>query len=149
MKLSTKGRYAVMAMIDIAKYQDQEKDKYISLYTISKRNDISVAYLEQLFIKLKKAGLVDSIKGSKGGYRLKYKPNEIVILDIISAVDEKIELLRCNNSGNGCINKNKLCESHDLWSNLMININDYLGSISLSNVLEHDINLGKAQALNA
>jgi Rrf2 family iron-sulfur cluster assembly transcriptional regulator len=145
MKLSTKGRYAVMAMIDIAKYQDQ--DKYISLYNISKRN---VSYLEQLFIKLRKASLVESVKGSKGGYRLGRNADSIFILDIVSAVDEKIELLRCDNKGVGCTNNNKLCESHDLWSNLMININDYLGSISLLNVLNHNISVQNAQnRLNA
>ena len=142
MKLSTKARYAVVAMIDIAK--NQSKDTYISLFSISKRNDISVSYLEQLFIKLRKANLEISIKGSKGGYRLAKLDNEIFVSDIIVAVDEKIELLRCKDSGSGCIKKDKLCESHDLWGNLMININDYLSSISLQNIVSHNINQEKS-----
>ena len=141
MKLSTKARYAVIAMIDIAKHQSE--DTYISLFSISKRNDISVSYLEQLFIKLRKANLVISIKGSKGGYRLGRNQSEIFVSDIISAVDEKIELLRCKDSGSGCIKKDKLCESHDLWGNLMISINDYLSSISLENVVLHNLNQEK------
>ncbi len=137
MKLSTKARYAVIAMIDIAK--NQSENTYVSLFSISKRNDISVSYLEQLFIKLRKANLVVSVKGSKGGYQLAKEENEIFVSDIISAVDEKIEFLRCKNSGSGCIKQDKLCESHDLWGNLMISINDYLSSISLKSVVSHSL----------
>lgn len=138
MKLSTKARYAVMAMIDIASYQGNQD--CVSLFTISKRNNISVSYLEQLFIKLRKANLVISVKGSRGGYRLSRLPIDISIADIILAVDEKIELLRCKNSGTGCITPTKLCKSHDIWSNLMINIHNYLSSISLEVVLLHNAN---------
>ncbi len=134
MKLSTKGRYAVMAMVDIA--TNLEEGKNISLQTISERNNISVSYLEQLFIKLKKNDLVQSVKGPKGGYRLTKKPSEIFVSDIVQAVDEKIEFLKCATE-RGC-SKNGLCNSHDLWSNLMMNIYHYLNSISLEQVIENN-----------
>jgi Rrf2 family iron-sulfur cluster assembly transcriptional regulator len=132
MKLSTKGRYAVMAMVDIA--ANLEAGKNISLQTISERNNISVSYLEQLFIKLRKNKLVNSVKGPKGGYTLSREPSQIFVSDIVQAVDEKIEFLKCATE-KGCA-KNGLCNSHDLWSNLMINIYQYLSSISLEQVIE-------------
>lgn len=134
MKLSTKGRYAVMAMVDIA--ANIEEGKNISLQTISDRNNISVSYLEQLFIKLRQNKLVQSVKGPKGGYRLTKAPSEIFVSDIVKAVDEKIEFLKCATES-GCA-KNGLCNSHDLWSNLMINIYQYLSSISLEQVIENN-----------
>ncbi|MCL2566611.1 MAG: Rrf2 family transcriptional regulator [Alphaproteobacteria bacterium] len=131
MKLSTKGRYAVMAMIDIA--TNLEDKENVSIQAIADRNNISVSYLEQLFIKLKKNNLVSSSKGPRGGYRLARNPRDIFIFDVIQAVDEKIEFLRCK-SGTGCAKKG-FCNSHDLWSSLMMNICNYLSSISLEEVI--------------
>ncbi|MDR0485084.1 MAG: Rrf2 family transcriptional regulator [Alphaproteobacteria bacterium] len=134
MKLSTKGRYAVMAMIDIA--TNVEDGQNISLQAIADRQNISISYLEQLFIKLKKNKLVDSAKGPKGGYRLAKNPKDIFIFDVIQAVDEKIEFLKCK-SGTGCAKKG-FCNSHDLWSSLMMNICNYLNSISLEEVITQE-----------
>ncbi|MDR2008792.1 MAG: Rrf2 family transcriptional regulator [Alphaproteobacteria bacterium] len=136
MKLSTKGRYAVMAMIDIA--TNLEDKENVSIQAIAERNNISTSYLEQLFIKLKKNNLVSSSKGPNGGYKLARAPKDIFIFDVIQAVDEKIEFLRCKN-GSGCA-KNGFCNSHDLWSSLMANICNYLSSISLEEVINNTYN---------
>ncbi len=132
MRLSTKGRYAIMAMVDIARYASG--DQHISLTTISQRNNISVSYLEQLFIKLKKQNLVSSSKGAKGGYKLSREASCIYILEIVNAVDERIDFLRCSGGIKGCVNHGR-CNSHDLWDNIMNHINSYLSSISLESVV--------------
>jgi Rrf2 family iron-sulfur cluster assembly transcriptional regulator len=134
MKLSTKGRYAVSSMIDIAKHAEES---CVSLVCISKRNNISVPYLEQLFIKLRRANLVVSSKGAKGGYVLSRKPSEITVLEVMQAVGEKIDMLKCNHKKN-CITfaDNKMCSTHDLWDNLLMKIYSYLGSLTLQDVLD-------------
>ena len=120
MKLSSKGRYAVMALTDLAKFDPKGP---VSLRDISLRQGISLVYLEQLFLKLKKNKIVSSIRGNKGGYVLLKKPSEIKIYDIFSAVDEKIKTIGCEkHSKQGCNGRSSKCITHDLWDEL----EDYL-----------------------
>ena len=112
MKLTTKGRYAVMAMADLALNTSVGP---ISLAEISLRQNISLAYLEQIFIKLKRKKLVKSVRGAKGGYVLEFSPEEIKISNIISAVDEEVKMLNCKKeSKKGCNNKSSKCITHNL-----------------------------------
>jgi Rrf2 family iron-sulfur cluster assembly transcriptional regulator len=133
MKMSTKGRYAVMAMIDIA---SNSQGKPVSLTDIAERQDISQEYLEQLFGKLRKAGLVDSARGPGGGYRLAREPGQTPIADIIAAVDEELQLTRCGGDAlDGCV-KGERCNAHDLWSSLGRQMMYFLASITLEDVVE-------------
>ena len=132
MKLKTKGRYAVMAMADLALFKDKGP---ISLTDISLRQNISLAYLEQIFIKLKQENLVKSIRGAKGGYVLESPPEKIKISRIISAVDEEIKTLNCKkDSKKGCNNKSVKCITHDLWDDLENHINDFFDKIKLADL---------------
>jgi Rrf2 family iron-sulfur cluster assembly transcriptional regulator len=144
MKLSTKGRYALMAMIDIAIYS--KGNEHVSLYQISTRCNISMSYLEQLFIKLKKAKLVLSAKGPKGGYLLSRTTQEISVANVVDAVDEKLEFLRCNNTKD-CLKTGKQCSTHHLWSNFMGSVYGYLSSISLQNILDDDFEVANQTML--
>lgn len=130
MKLTSKGRYAVTAMIDIA--LNQEKGS-ITLALISERQGISLSYLEQLFSKLKKAELVSSARGPGGGYRLGREAQEITISDIIRAVDESVDALKCGGKAN-CHGGNQ-CLSHELWSELSNTIDMFLKNITLQDVV--------------
>ena len=130
MKLTTKSRYAVTAMLDIAYYNQGNP---ISLPEIAKRQNISLSYLEQLFSRLKKSGLVDSIKGPCGGYKLSKDANEIVISEVIQAVDENLETTACNGKAN-CHN-NKQCLSHNLWEDLGEEIKNFLSDVTLQQVI--------------
>ena len=130
MKLTTKSRYAVTAMLDIASHNT---GRPISLPEISHRQNISLSYLEQLFSRLKKSGLVDSIKGPGGGYMLSKDANEIVISEVIQAVDEDLETTACNGKSN-CHN-NHQCISHNLWQDLGTEINNFLSDITLKQVI--------------
>jgi Rrf2 family iron-sulfur cluster assembly transcriptional regulator len=133
MKMSTKGRYAVMAMIDIATHSDGEP---VSLAEIAERQDISQEYLEQLFGKLRKAKLVESARGPGGGYRLARSMNAIPVAEIIAAVDEELPFTRCNGDAvEGCV-KGERCNAHDLWSSLGRQMMYFLSSISLEDVVE-------------
>ena len=133
MKMSTKGRYAVMAMIDIASHSHGEP---VSLAEIAQRQDISQEYLEQLFGKLRRAGLVDSSRGPGGGYRLARTPAETAISDIILAADEELQLTRCGGDAvDGCV-KGERCNSHDLWSSLGRQMMNFLSSVTLEDVVE-------------
>ena len=137
MKLSTKGRYAVMAMVDLA---GQNKDTPVALVDISLRQDISVSYLEQLFGKLRKGAQVKSVRGPGGGYLLSRSANQIKISDIILAVDEPIQTTRCSTgSSKGCNADGSRCRTHDLWFELGNQILLYLSSITLEDVLEDRI----------
>ena len=137
MKLSTKGRYAVMAMVDLA---CQNKDEPVALIDIGLRQDISVSYLEQLFGKLRKGAQVNSIRGPGGGYLLARDADQIKISDIIIAVDEPIQTTRCAiGSPKGCTPDNSRCLTHDLWSELGNQIFLYLSSITLADVVENKI----------
>ena len=130
MKLTTKSRYAVTAMLDIAYY---EKGSPISLPEIAGRQNISLSYLEQLFSRLKKNGLVKSIKGPGGGYKLSKDANDIVISDVINAVDENVETTACNGKAN--CNNSSQCLSHNLWEDLGAEINNFLSDVTLQQVI--------------
>lgn len=133
MKMSTKGRYAVMALIDIGTHS---KGEPVSLAEIAERQDISQEYLEQLFGKLRKAKLVDSARGPGGGYRLARDPADIPVADIILAVDEELRVTRCGGDAvEGCV-KGERCNAHDLWSSLGRQMMTFLSSISLEDVVE-------------
>ncbi len=133
MKMSTKGRYAVMAMIDIATHSDGEP---VSLAEIAERQDISQEYLEQLFGKLRKAKLVESARGPGGGYRLACDKSMIPVAKIIAAVDEELQFTRCDGDAvEGCV-KGERCNAHDLWSSLGRQMMAFLSSITLEDVVE-------------
>jgi Rrf2 family transcriptional regulator, iron-sulfur cluster assembly transcription factor len=131
MRLTTKGRYAVTAMLDLAIHY---KDGPITLADISKRQGISLSYLEQLFSRLRKRGLVDSARGPGGGYRLSRPAAEIAIADVVTAVDEKVDSRRCGGLAN-CHNDER-CLTHDLWTDLSMEIHNFLSSISLAQLME-------------
>ena len=133
MKLTSKGRYAVMAMADLAKNNDPRP---VSLNEISLRQGISILYLEQLFLKLKQNRLVHSRRGSHGGYVLSKSPDQIKLSNIISAVNEKVETIKCNrNSKKGCNGKSVKCITHSLWEELGEHINLFFEHKSLEDVL--------------
>ncbi len=132
MKMSTKGRYAVMAMIDIGEHSVGQP---VSLAEIAERQDISQEYLEQLFGKLRKAGLVESARGPGGGYRLAREASDIPMAEIIIAVDEPLRVTRCEGDAvEGCV-KGEKCSAHDLWSSLGRQMMSFLGSITLDDVV--------------
>jgi len=138
-KLSTKGRYAVMAMVDLAHYTS-EFSKPVSLADVAERQEISLSYLEQLFGKLRRKGLVKSVRGPGGGYLLSRDSNELRISDIIMAVDEQLTATRCKpNTAEGCRDDKSRCITHDLWQELTNQIYLYLNSISLADVCERRI----------
>ena len=133
MKLTSKGRYAVMAMADLAKNHDPRP---VSLNEISLRQGISILYLEQLFLKLKQNRLVHSRRGSHGGYVLSKTPDQIKLSNIISAVNEEVKTLKCNkNSKKGCNGKSIKCITHSLWDELGEHINLFFEQKSLEDVL--------------
>ncbi len=132
MKLSTKGRYAVMAMADIAQ---QGGEHPVSLGDISARQAISQAFLEQLFAKLRKNGLVDSVRGPGGGYSLAKDADDIQIVDIISAVDEPLQITRCQGDAlDGCVDGEK-CVTHELWAALGRQVYGFLAAVTLGDVV--------------
>jgi Rrf2 family iron-sulfur cluster assembly transcriptional regulator len=142
MKLSTKGRYAVMAMVDLAGHSTSGRP--VSLAEISGRQEISLSYLEQLFAKLRRGGIVKSVRGPGGGYRLSRPSNEVRIADIILAVDEPIRATRCHpGSPQGCLTQTGRCLTHDLWEELGRQIHVFLSGITLSDVIEKRV-LGRA-----
>jgi Rrf2 family iron-sulfur cluster assembly transcriptional regulator len=146
MRLSTKGRYAVMAMADLA--GNEAAQKPVALADIAERQDISLSYLEQLFAKLRRGGLVTSVRGPGGGYRLSRPSNELRIADIIVAVDEPIAATRCKTgSSKGCTKTGARCITHDLWEELGQQIHVFLSSVSLADVVERRV-LGRARPCN-
>ncbi len=134
MRLSTKGRYAVMAMADLARRQD-EPCRAVALADIATRQEISLSYLEQLFARLRRQGLVQSARGPGGGYRLSRSAADTSIADIVHAVDEPLRATRCAEEGRGCMLKGERCLTHDLWEHLGDRIEDYLASVSLADVI--------------
>lgn len=130
MRLTTKGRYAVTAILDLAIHNDQGP---ISLAEISARQSISLSYLEQLFASLRRKGLVASTRGPGGGYSLNSPADEISIADVISAVDEKLDTMKCGGSAD-CQN-NSRCLTHDLWCDLSSQIQSFLSDITLGNLM--------------
>ena len=131
MRLTTRGRFAVTALLDLAM---QRSKGPVKLAEISKRQQISLSYLEQLFTKLRQRKLVDSVRGPGGGYCLAKKMEHVSVADIILAVDEPIDSTQCGGKEN-CHNDNK-CMTHDLWKNLNALIFDHLGSISLKQLVD-------------
>jgi Rrf2 family iron-sulfur cluster assembly transcriptional regulator len=129
-KLSTKGRYAVMAMADLGK---SVSGKPVALADVADRQEISLSYLEQLFGKLRRAGLVKSVRGPGGGYLLARDAYEIRISDVIQAVDEPISATRCEQA-EGCHSDKARCLTHDLWQALTYQIHLYLSSVTLGDV---------------
>ncbi|WP_372786157.1 Rrf2 family transcriptional regulator [Phenylobacterium sp.] len=134
MRLSTKGRYAVMAMADLAR-RDCEPTRAVALAEIAARQEISLSYLEQLFARLRRKGLVQSARGPGGGYRLARTAAETSIAEIVLAVDEPLRATRCAAQGKGCMLKGERCLTHDLWEDLGHRIEDYLASVSLADVV--------------
>jgi len=133
--LTTKGRYAVMAMVDLTYYR--QGNKAVALHEISARQDIGLSYLEQLFNKLKKHKLVEAIKGPGGGYLLSKAAKDISIFSIVTAVDESMKITRCESASKGClVNNNKICFTHTLWDGLGKHISNYLDSISLQDICD-------------
>ena len=133
MKLSSKGRYAVMALADLAKFDPNEP---VSLRDISLRQGISLVYLEQLFLKLKKNKIVSSVRGKKGGYTLNKNASEINISEVLSAVEEKIKTVGCEKqSKKGCNGKSSKCITHNLWDELEDYINVFFEKKKLSDLI--------------
>ena len=131
MKLTTKGRYAVTAMLDLALNNDKGP---VTLADIADRQGISLSYLEQLFSRLRKKQLVSSVRGPGGGYSLANEASQVHIAEVITAVDEKVDAMRCGGKGN-CHN-NERCLTHDLWRDLSNRIYDYLSDITLQDLVD-------------
>ena len=134
MRLTTKGRYAVTAMLDLAFHSQVSP---VTLTDIATRQTISLSYLEQLFARLRKAGIVTGVRGPGGGYKLGRNPQEISIAQIVTAVDEPIDSTKCGSKKN-CRKDNQPCLTHDLWMGLSTQIRDYLEGISLAEVLARE-----------
>ncbi len=134
MRLSTKGRYAVMAMADLAR-REGDATRAVALADIAERQEISLSYLEQLFARLRRKGLVKSARGPGGVYRLARTAVETSIADIVHAVDEPLRATRCEKVGPGCMMRGERCLTHDLWADLGDRIEDYLASVSLADVV--------------
>lgn len=132
MRLTTRGRYAVTALLDLA-VQENRHQGAVSLSDIAKRQSISISYLEQLFSKLRKKGLVNSIRGASGGYHLARPLDEIDIMSIITAVDESVNAMQCG--GKADCQDGAMCLTHDLWRNLSAHIEAYLSSVTLDDLL--------------
>ncbi len=131
MRLTTKGRYAVTAMLDLAIHHDQGP---VTLADIARRQGISLSYLEQLFAHLRKRGLVRSSRGPGGGYRLGRAAGDIAVVEVIGAVDESVDATRCRGLEN--CQGDARCLTHDLWQDLSKQIHDFLGSIDLGQLID-------------
>lgn len=136
MKLSTKGRYAVTALADIALNGGEGP---VTLAEISERQDISLAYLEQLFVRLRRAGLVESVRGPGGGYLLARPADELRISDVMSAVDERLNAMGCEGrieEGQGCARSREACLTHKLWEQLSAHVHVFLSRTTIADVIE-------------
>ena len=137
MKLNTRGRYAVMALADIASFNKQNP---VSLRDISLRQNISLVYLEQIFSKLKKNNIVKSIRGTNGGYILTKDPEKIKLSNIFLAVEEKIKTVQCKKeSKKGCNGKLTKCITHNLWDDLEMHINEFFDKKNLGDLLKNNL----------
>ena len=132
MRLTTKGRFAVTAMIDVAMYGGKGP---VTLAAVSERQRISLSYLEQLFGKLRRAKLVSSVRGPGGGYNLAQPTQSITVADIVTAVDEPLDATQCGGKEN--CHDDKRCMTHDLWATLNEKMHDYLSSVSLADLVAH------------
>ena len=136
MKLSTKGRYAVTALADLALRGESGPKDRVSLGEISERQGISLAYLEQLFARLRRAGLVESVRGPGGGYRLARPAAEITVAEIMTAVDERLNAMGCEGAiGEGCGGGEAQCLTHDLWERLSAHVHVFLARTTLADVV--------------
>jgi len=134
MKLTSKGRYAVMALVDLARFDNINP---VSLRDISLRQGISLDYLEQIFLKLRKKEIVQSVRGTQGGYVLNKKAKEIKLTNIFDAVDEKVKTVQCKKeSKKGCNGRTSKCLTHDLWDELENHINSFFNQKSLQDLVE-------------
>lgn len=134
MKLTTKGRYAVSAMLDLAKYNHTGP---VSLNDISRREDISLSYLEQIFTKLRKADLVKSVRGPGGGYKLAHEAEKISVANVIDSVGEDVDLCCCGDSSDA--DERQVCFTHKLWSGLTLLMRKYLESVTLQELLDPEV----------
>lgn len=132
MRLTTKGRFAVTAMVDLALRQDRGP---VTLAAISERQHISLSYLEQLFGKLRRARLVSSVRGPGGGYNLAHPAQNISVASIVTAVDEPLDATQC--AGKENCHEEKRCMTHDLWATLNEKMHDYLSSVTLADLVAH------------
>lgn len=135
MKLSTKGRYAVTALADIALNGGTQP---VTLAEIAERQDISLAYLEQLFVRLRRAGLVESVRGPGGGYLLARAAEEVRISDVMTAVDERLDAMGCHGrymEGEGCGKSREACLTHNLWEQLSAHVHVFLSRTSIADVI--------------
>lgn len=132
MRLTSKGRYAVTAMLDVALHSDTGP---VPLADISQRQGISLSYLEQLFSRLRKAGIVTSVRGPGGGYKLAYNANEIAVGMVIDAVDESVDATKC--SGKSDCQGGARCLTHTLWRDLSVRISSFLNDITLGDLMQH------------
>ena len=145
MNLSTKGRYAVMAMVDLARHSN---GKPVALNEIAQRQEISLSYLEQLFARLRRGGLVVSARGPGGGYKLARSPDDTRIADIMLAVDEPIKATRCEvGSPRGCTGQQGRCITHDLWEELGRQIQIFLSAVTIADVLNKRV-LGMSRSVD-
>ena len=134
MKLTTRARYAVMAMVDLSA---SSRGRPVTLASIARRQQISLSYLEQIFARLRRAGLVCSVRGPGGGYRLAREPERISVNEVIGAVTRPIRATRCGDRGEtGCLGDRRRCMTHDLWEALGEQINRFLSSVTLADVVE-------------
>jgi len=143
MQLSTKGRYAVMAMTDLA---GRDGDRAVALAEIAARQQISLAYLEQLFSRLRRRGLVTAHRGPGGGYRLARPASETSVADVVIAAGEPLRAIRCGGGLRGCMKDGGRCLTHDLWEETGRQIRDYLASVSLADVAAGRLRAGGASA---
>ena len=143
MQLSTKGRYAVMAMTDLA---GRPADRATALADIADRQQISQAYLEQLFARLRRGGLVTAHRGPGGGYRLAKPAAETSVAEVVTAVDEPLRAIRCAGGTVGCMKYGVRCLTHDLWEETGRQIHDYLASVSLADVASGRLRRERAAA---
>ncbi len=136
MRLGTKGRYAVMAMADLARHG---RERAVSLAEIAERQEISLAYLEQLFAALRRRGLVKSVRGPGGGYRLAGGADIISVAQVVQAVDEPLAATRCEGTERGCLGGGERCATHELWDALGGHIEHFLAGVSLEDVIERRV----------
>ena len=136
MMLTTKGQYAVMALVDLAKYSNGQP---VKLAAISQRQNIAINYLEQIFVRLRRQELVSSVKGPGGGYKLNNNAANITIAQIIEAVDEQIQITRCSKKKQTACVSNVKCLTHDLWDGLTNRIIDYFTNITINDVCNNNL----------
>jgi Rrf2 family iron-sulfur cluster assembly transcriptional regulator len=140
MKLSTKGRYAMVALADLALAEAKGGDEHVSLAAISKRQDISLPYLEQLFVKLRRAGLVEAVRGPGGGYRLAKSPDQIRISEVMQAVEETVDALHTGAGASGAVSGSRAQSlTNRLWESLSANVYVFLHQVRLSDVVQNDL----------